>query len=55
MNAVGVDVNTASPALLRRVSGLNQVLADNIVKHRDENGAFASRASSVVIAGRFGS
>ncbi len=43
VNAVGVDVNTASPALLTRVSGLNQSLATNIVSFRDANGAFASR------------
>jgi uncharacterized protein len=45
VNAVGVDVNTASAALLTRISGLSAALADNIVKYRDENGAFASRAS----------
>jgi protein Tex len=50
VNAVGVDVNMASPALLRRVSGLNQVLADNIVKHRDENGAFKSRKALLKVA-----
>jgi protein Tex len=43
VNAVGVDVNTASPALLTRISGLSSSLADNIVRHRDEHGAFASR------------
>jgi uncharacterized protein len=43
VNAVGVDVNTASPALLARISGLSSTLADGIVKHRDEHGAFASR------------
>ena len=43
VNAVGVDVNTASPALLARISGLSSSLADNIVQHRDQNGAFASR------------
>ena len=45
VNAVGVDVNTASPALLSHVSGLSAVLADNIVAHRNEHGAFANRAS----------
>ncbi|GAB4062157.1 Tex family protein [Uliginosibacterium sediminicola] len=45
VNAVGVDVNTASAALLARISGLNATLAQNIVAHRDENGAFASRAA----------
>ncbi|MCS4532926.1 Tex family protein [Neisseria montereyensis] len=43
VNAVGVDVNTASAPLLARISGLNQTLAQNIVAWRDENGAFDSR------------
>jgi uncharacterized protein len=43
VNAVGVDVNTASAALLARVSGLNSLLAKNIVAWRDENGAFRTR------------
>jgi uncharacterized protein len=43
VNAVGVDVNTASPALLARISGLSASLAEAVVKHRDENGAFTSR------------
>jgi len=43
VNAVGVDVNTASAPLLARVSGLNTVLARNIVDYRDANGAFANR------------
>jgi len=43
VNAVGVDVNTASPALLTRVAGLSASVADNIVQFRDEHGAFASR------------
>jgi protein Tex len=50
VNAVGVDVNMASPALLRRVSGLNQTLADNIVKHRDDNGAFKNRKALLKVA-----
>ena len=45
VNAVGVDVNMASPALLARVSGLNQSLAANIVDYRNQNGAFADRES----------
>jgi protein Tex len=45
VNAVGVDVNTASPALLARISGLTSVLAENIVNYRDQNGPFASRAA----------
>ncbi|MBF0676659.1 Tex family protein [Pseudomonas sp.] len=44
VNAVGVDVNTASAALLARISGLNATLANNIVQYRDANGAFKSRA-----------
>ncbi|RJG14360.1 RNA-binding transcriptional accessory protein [Pseudomonas cavernicola] len=43
VNAVGVDVNTASVALLARISGLNATLAQNIVAHRDANGAFKTR------------
>jgi protein Tex len=43
VNAVGVDVNTASAALLARISGLSNTLAENIVKYRDEHGAFTSR------------
>jgi len=45
VNAVGVDVNTASVALLARVSGLNGTLARNIVEFRDANGPFPSRAA----------
>ena len=45
VNAVGVDVNTASVPLLARISGLNQTLAANIVAYRDSHGAFASRAA----------
>ncbi len=45
VNAVGVDVNTASAPLLARVSGLNQTLASNIVAFRDENGAFKARTA----------
>ena len=44
VNAVGVDVNTASAALLARVSGLTSSVAANIVSHRNSNGAFKSRA-----------
>ena len=43
VNAVGVDVNTASPSLLQRVAGLNAATAKNVVKYREENGAFTSR------------
>ena len=45
VNGVGVDVNTASAPLLARVAGLSASVAENIVKFRDENGAFATRAS----------
>ncbi|WP_184790410.1 Tex family protein [Phytomonospora endophytica] len=43
VNAVGVDVNTASAPLLTRVSGIGETLAKNIVAHRDANGPFANR------------
>ncbi|KGM51749.1 transcription accessory protein [Lysobacter concretionis Ko07 = DSM 16239] len=43
VNAVGVDVNTASAALLARVSGLSSTVAENIVVYRDQNGAFRNR------------
>src|SRR5438552_1361706 len=43
VNAVGVDVNTASAPLLARVSGLNRVLAKNVVEYRDSNGPFPNR------------
>ena len=43
VNAVGVDVNTASPSLLRRVSGLNAATAKNIVAYREEHGPFTAR------------
>ena len=43
VNQVGVNVNTASPALLSHVSGLNKTISENIVKYREENGMIASR------------
>ena len=43
VNAVGVDVNTASPSLLQRVSGLTAATAKNIVAYREENGPFTAR------------
>ena len=43
VNAVGVDANTASPSLLQRVSGLTATTAKNVVKYREENGAFTTR------------
>ncbi|MCK9350912.1 MAG: RNA-binding transcriptional accessory protein [Clostridiales bacterium] len=45
VNAVGVEVNTASPQLLAHVAGIGPALAQNILEHRNENGAFASRES----------
>ncbi len=44
VNTVGVDLNTATPSLLSYVSGVNGSIAENIVKYRDENGKFKSRA-----------
>ena len=44
VNAVGVDVNTASRSLLQQISGLNATTAKNIVAYREENGPFTSRA-----------
>ena len=44
VNAVGVDVNTASVSLLQRVSGLNSTTAKNVVAYREENGIFTSRS-----------
>ena len=43
VNAVGADINTASPSLLKRVSGLNEGIAKNIVAYREKNGAFETR------------
>ena len=45
VNAVGVDVNTASAPLLEQVAGINGTVAKNIVAYREENGAFTSRAA----------
>ncbi len=50
VNAVGVDVNTASVPLLTRVSGLSKTLAQNIVAHRDSNGAFKERKELLKVA-----
>lgn len=44
VNAVGVDVNTASASLLQQISGLNGTTAKNVVLYREENGAFTSRS-----------
>mgnify|MGYP000847623272 FL=1 len=51
VNQVGVEVNTASPALLGYVSGIGPKLAGNIVAHRDANGGFPSRAALRAVAG----
>src|SRR5690606_33152786 len=50
VNAVGVDLNTASAPLLARVSGLGTSLAEAIVAHRNANGAFASRKELLKVA-----
>lgn len=50
VNAVGVDVNTASAPLLARVAGLNRTLAQNIVLHRDTNGTFTERKQLLKVA-----
>ncbi|MET8576657.1 Tex family protein [Streptomyces sp. NPDC005012] len=50
VNGVGVDVNTASTPLLAKVSGISSSLAENIVRHRDENGPFRSRAALKKVA-----
>lgn len=43
VNSVGVDLNIATPSLLKYISGINETIAKNIVAHRDENGKFKSR------------
>lgn len=50
VNAVGVDLNTASAPLLARVSGLSRSIADAIVLHRDQNGPFGSRKELLKVA-----
>ncbi|MDX5363974.1 MAG: RNA-binding transcriptional accessory protein [Pseudazoarcus pumilus] len=50
VNAVGVDLNTASAPLLARISGLNATLAENLVAHRDANGPFHSRKGLLDVA-----
>ncbi|WP_414497307.1 Tex family protein [Stenotrophomonas maltophilia] len=50
VNAVGVYVNTASAALLSRVSGLSATVAENIVRHRDDNGPFKRRKDLLKVA-----
>lgn len=51
VNRVGVDVNTASPALLTHIAGIGPKLASNIVAHRDANGSFKSRAALRKVSG----
>ncbi|MBQ6897641.1 MAG: RNA-binding transcriptional accessory protein [Clostridia bacterium] len=51
VNSVGVDLNTASPSLLKYVSGITAATAKNIVAYRDENGAFASRTALKKVKG----
>ena len=50
VNAVGVDLNTASPSLLTRVAGLNGTIAKNIVAFREENGVFTTRRQLLKVA-----
>ena len=50
VNAVGVDLNTASPALLARVAGVGPLLSENIVAHRNEHGPFAKRRDLLKVA-----
>jgi uncharacterized protein len=50
VNAVGVDVNTASVPLLARISGLSRILAQNIVAHRDSEGPFTQRKALLKVA-----
>jgi len=51
VNHVGVDVNTASPALLERISGLNARVAEIMVQHREEHGPFGSRSELMAVPG----
>jgi uncharacterized protein len=51
VNRVGVELNSASASLLRRVSGLSERLAHNIVAHRDSNGPFSSRKALLKVTG----
>jgi uncharacterized protein len=51
VNSVGVDVNTASPALLTYVAGIGPKLAERIVAHRDANGSFRNRAAIKEVRG----
>ncbi|WP_202920268.1 Tex-like N-terminal domain-containing protein [Urbifossiella limnaea] len=51
VNAVGVDLNTASVPLLRHVSGMNQLVARGVIEHRERHGAFTSREQLLQVAG----
>jgi len=51
VNSVGVDLNTASPALLQHISGIGPKLAEAMVAHRDAQGAFPTRAALLEVAG----
>ena len=51
VSKVGIELNTASPALLRRVSGIGPKLADSIVDHREKNGAFGTRHALLDVTG----
>ncbi|MEZ4767312.1 MAG: Tex family protein [Caldilineales bacterium] len=51
VNSVGVDVNTASPALLKYVAGIGPKVAQNIVAHRDDNGPFRKRSELLKVKG----
>ena len=50
VNHVGVDLNTASPALLNRIAGINSAIAKNIVAYRNKNGRFISRKALLKVA-----
>lgn len=50
VNRVGVDLNTASHAILQNVAGINKTIAKNIIKYRDENGKFSSRKQLLKVA-----
>ena len=51
VNAVGVDVNTASPSLLQHVAGLNGTTAKNVVAYREANGPFGSIEEIMEVSG----
>ena len=51
VNQVGIDLNTASPALLQHISGIGPKTAESVVDHRDEDGAFPTRAALLDVSG----